>query len=81
MVKRALLVRVIAVVVLLAAWWLVALAKIWPPAILPGPGQVWNQLLSTSDAANGQGGYAGSTLVERLGVSLRRVVTAVCTGS
>ena len=71
--SRSLLVRVVAVVVLFVVWQLLALAQIWPPAILPGPGEVWQQLLSTSDAANGQGGYAGSTLVERLGVSLRRV--------
>ena len=70
---HSLLVRVLAVLVLFAAWQLLAMAKVWPPAILPGPGQVWQQLLSTSDAANGQGGYAGSTLVERLAVSLRRV--------
>nr|WP_232327854.1 ABC transporter permease [Kibdelosporangium sp. MJ126-NF4] len=72
-VSRALLVRLAAVAVLLAVWELVTLAEIWPPVILPGPGQVWQQLLSTSDAANGQGGYAGSTLAERLAVSLRRV--------
>lgn len=62
-----------AVLVLIAVWELLALAEIWPPVVLPGPGQVWHQLLATSDAANGQGGYAGSTLLERLGVSLRRV--------
>nr|WP_157233848.1 ABC transporter permease [Kibdelosporangium phytohabitans] len=67
------LVRLAAVLVLLAVWEVLALAEIWPPAILPGPGQVWQQLLSTSDASNGQGGYAGSTLAERVGVSLRRV--------
>jgi taurine transport system permease protein len=71
--SRSLLVRVIAILVLFAIWWLAASARIWPPAILPGPGQVWHQLLSPSDSANGQGGYAGSTLVKRLGVSLRRV--------
>jgi taurine transport system permease protein len=68
-----LLVRLIAIAVLFGVWQLVALAQIWPAAVLPGPGQVWQQLLSTSDLSNGQGGYAGSTLAERLGVSLRRV--------
>lgn len=71
--SRILLVRLSAVLVLLAAWDLVAAAEIWPSAILPGPAQVRHQLVSTSDPASGQGGYAGSTLVERLGVSLRRV--------
>jgi taurine transport system permease protein len=61
------------VLVLLALWEILALAEVWPPVILPGPAQVWHQLLATSDSANGQRGYAGSTLVERLGVSLRRV--------
>ena len=70
---HAVLVRVAAVLVLVAVWELLVLAKFWPPAVLPGPVQVWDQLLAASDSANGQGGYAGSTVVERLGVSLRRV--------
>ncbi|CCH31294.1 ABC transporter permease [Actinosynnema sp. NPDC047251] len=70
---RAVLVRVAAVATLLAIWELLALAEFWPPAVLPGPGRVWEQLLAASDSGNGQGGYAGSTVVERLGVSLRRV--------
>ncbi|WNV88235.1 ABC transporter permease [Umezawaea sp. Da 62-37] len=72
-IGRTVFVRLAAVVVLLGLWQLLAIAELWPPVILPGPGQVWAQLLNTSDAANGQGGYAGSTLLERLGVSLRRV--------
>ncbi|ANZ40472.1 ABC transporter permease [Lentzea guizhouensis] len=71
--SRWLLVRLSAIAALFLVWQLVALAQIWPAAVLPSPGQVWRQLLSTSDFGNGQGGYAGSTLVERLGVSLRRV--------
>ncbi len=70
---RTVFVRLAAVLVLLGVWQLLALAGFWPPVILPGPVQVWDQLLITSDAANGQGGYAGSTLLERLGTSLRRV--------
>ncbi|GAA3032923.1 ABC transporter permease [Actinokineospora globicatena] len=70
---HAVLVRVAAVAVLLAIWELLVLAEFWPPAVLPGPAAVWDQLLATADAGNGQGGYAGSTVVERLGVSLRRV--------
>ncbi|MFI9011550.1 ABC transporter permease [Actinosynnema sp. NPDC053489] len=70
---HSVLVRVAAVAVLLALWELLVLARFWPPAVLPGPGQVWDQLLAASDSGNGQGGYAGSTVVERLGVSLRRV--------
>ena len=70
---RTALVRLAAVLVLLGVWQLLAIAGFWPPVILPGPIRVWDQLLITSDAANGQGGYAGSTLLERLGVSLRRV--------
>ncbi|AUI59052.1 ABC transporter permease [Amycolatopsis sp. BJA-103] len=62
-----------AIVVLVVLWQLVTLAKLWPEQIVPAPARVWDQLLSTSDSANGQGGYAGSTLWERLGVSLRRV--------
>ncbi|RLK58587.1 ABC transporter permease [Actinokineospora cianjurensis] len=70
---HAVAVQFAAVAVLIAIWELLVLAEFWPPAVLPGPAQVWDQLLATSNASNGQGGYAGSTLVERLGVSLRRV--------
>ncbi|SHG72613.1 ABC transporter permease [Streptoalloteichus hindustanus] len=63
----------LALLVLVGIWQLVALARIWPEQLLPTPGQVWHQLLVTSDSGNGQGGYGGSTLWERLGVSLRRV--------
>ncbi|MFE2757039.1 ABC transporter permease [Actinosynnema sp. NPDC059335] len=70
---HAVLVRVAAVGALVAVWELLVLAEFWPPAVLPGPVQVWDQLLAASDSGNGQGGYAGSTVVERLGVSLRRV--------
>jgi taurine transport system permease protein len=77
---HSVLVRVAAVLALLAIWQLLVLAGFWPPAVLPGPGQVWDQLLAASDAGNGQGGYAGSTVVERLGVSLRRVGYGVAYG-
>ncbi|WP_243788532.1 ABC transporter permease [Saccharopolyspora gloriosae] len=61
------------VVLLILIWQLVAVLRIWPEQIVPAPAQVWAQLLSTSDPNNGQDGYAGYTLVERLAVSLRRL--------
>ncbi|MBW4718604.1 ABC transporter permease [Saccharothrix obliqua] len=70
---RPVLLRVAAVAVLSAIWQALVLAEFWPPVVLPGPAQVWDQLLAASDSGNGQGGYAGSTVAERLGVSLRRV--------
>ncbi|MCA1189449.1 MULTISPECIES: ABC transporter permease [unclassified Saccharopolyspora] len=66
-----------AVVVLVLVWQLVAVLRIWPEQIVPAPAQVWAQLLSTSDAGNGQSGYAGYTLLERLAVSLRRLAYGV----
>ncbi|MEU6130368.1 ABC transporter permease [Saccharopolyspora sp. NPDC047091] len=66
-----------AVVVLVLVWQLVAALRIWPEQIVPAPAQVWAQLLSTSDADNGQSGYAGYTLLERLAVSLRRLAYGV----
>lgn len=68
------LLGLLAVVVLIVLWQVVASLRIWPEQIVPTPAQVWAQLLSTSDSANGQGGYAGSTLFERLQVSLRRLL-------
>lgn len=66
-----------AVVLLVLLWQLVTALRIWPEQILPAPGQVWQRLLSTSDPANGQNGYAGYLLLERLGVSLRRLAYGV----
>ncbi|MEB3366393.1 ABC transporter permease [Saccharopolyspora mangrovi] len=66
-----------AVVLLVLLWQLVAVLRIWPEQIVPAPAQVWAQLLSTSDPANGQDGYAGHTLLERLAVSLRRLAYGV----
>jgi taurine transport system permease protein len=70
---HSVLVRAAAVVALIGIWELLVLARFWPPVVLPGPVQVWDQLIAASDAGNGQGGYAGSTVAERLAVSLRRV--------
>ncbi|WP_233157925.1 ABC transporter permease [Actinokineospora bangkokensis] len=67
-VARDVGVRVAAVAVLLIIWEGLALAAFWPPVVLPSPGQVWDQFVVTLTD-----GYAGSTVVERLGVSLRRV--------
>ncbi|MCP2163612.1 ABC transporter permease [Goodfellowiella coeruleoviolacea] len=67
------LLGLVAVLALLAVWQLLALARIWPEQIVPPPTRVWEQLLVTTDPHNGQGGYAGATLWQRLAVSLRRV--------
>jgi taurine transport system permease protein len=66
-----------AVVLLVLLWQLVVALRIWPEQIVPAPAQVWSQLLSTSDPSNGQDGYAGYTLLERLAVSLRRLAYGV----
>ena len=65
---RTVLVRLASVAVLLTVWELLALAEFWPTSILPTPAQVWDQFRTTASD-----GYAGSTVAERLGISLRRV--------
>ncbi|MBB5867979.1 taurine transport system permease protein [Allocatelliglobosispora scoriae] len=70
---RGLAIRVLAVAVLIGAWWAVAEAEIWPPLFVPPPADVWEQLLRTSTTHDGIRGYSGYLLIEHLGVSLRRI--------
>ncbi|GAB2833652.1 ABC transporter permease [Actinocorallia aurea] len=72
---RALALRAGGVLALLALWWAVAAAGIWPEVFVPKPSSVWHALIETSTVQeNGQRGYAGHLLWEHLGISLRRIV-------
>jgi taurine transport system permease protein len=66
---RAALLRLAAVAVLVGAWQIVAMARIWPPVFVPEPIAVWRQLIRTSTE-----GYSGYTLAEHLLTSLRRIL-------
>ncbi|RDG38862.1 ABC transporter permease [Streptomyces corynorhini] len=65
--------RLLALAVLLALWQLVTALRLWSPLLVPPPSAVWHALLETSGTHDGVRGYQGHTLVEHLGVSLRRI--------
>ncbi|WP_246268482.1 ABC transporter permease [Acrocarpospora macrocephala] len=69
MTAKPAMLRAGAVLVLLAAWQLIAMVRIWPPVFVPEPAAVWRQLVRTSTE-----GYSGYTLAEHLLVSLRRIL-------
>ncbi len=65
--------RLVALVALLALWQLVVSLQLWSPVLVPSPGAVWRALLETSGTHDGVRGYQGHTLIEHLGISLRRI--------
>lgn len=73
--------RVVAVAALLALWQLVVWLELWPPVLVPSPAAVWHALLETSGTHDGVRGYQGHTLIEHLGISLRRIVIGAGAGA
>ncbi|MFB6671674.1 ABC transporter permease [Streptomyces sp. NPDC056390] len=65
--------RLLALVVLLAAWQAVVAADLWPRVLVPSPGDVWHAFVQASTVHEGVRGYSGHLLVEHLAVSLRRI--------
>ncbi|MET9534393.1 MULTISPECIES: ABC transporter permease [unclassified Streptomyces] len=65
--------RLLALVVLFALWQLVTTLRLWPPLLVPPPSAVWHALIETSGTHDGVRGYQGHTLIEHLGISLRRI--------
>ncbi|RFC69924.1 ABC transporter permease [Streptomyces sp. AcE210] len=65
--------RLLALVVLLAAWQAVVAADLWPRVLVPSPGDVWHAFVEASTVHEGVRGYSGHLLVEHLAVSLRRI--------
>ncbi|RVU27910.1 ABC transporter permease [Streptomyces antnestii] len=65
--------RLLALVVLLAAWQAVVTAEIWPRVLVPSPADVWHAFVQASTVHDGVRGYSGHLLVEHLAVSLRRI--------
>ncbi|HWS34843.1 MAG TPA: hypothetical protein VN408_19140 [Actinoplanes sp.] len=72
--RRRIALRLLALVVLYILWDVTA-RVMRNPAFIPSPGAVWDQLITTSTE-----GYSGHSLLEHLGVSLRRIVIGSAVG-
>lgn len=59
--------------VFLALWELLAASGTWSETLVPPPAKVWDAFVDISTTHDGMRGYNGTTLVEHLGVSLRRI--------
>ncbi|MFD8802687.1 ABC transporter permease, partial [Streptomyces atroolivaceus] len=72
--------RLLALIVLLALWQLVTALRLWSPLLVPPPSAVWDALVETSGTHDGVRGYQGHTLIEHLGISLRRIAIGAGAG-
>ncbi|MET7870529.1 ABC transporter permease [Streptomyces cyaneofuscatus] len=72
--------RLVALAALLALWQLVIVLQLWSPVLVPSPAAVWRALLETSGTHDGVRGYQGHTLIEHLGISLRRIFVGAGAG-
>lgn len=57
----------------LVLWQLLAASGRWSETLVPPPAKVWDAFLAVSTTRDGVRGYNGTTLVEHLGISLRRI--------
>ncbi|MGW0143675.1 ABC transporter permease [Streptomyces calvus] len=57
----------------LVAWQLLAASGTWSDTLVPPPAKVWDAFVTVSTTRDGVRGYNGTTLVEHLGISLRRI--------
>jgi taurine transport system permease protein len=78
-VLRRIALRIVGVAVLLLIWWAAAV-RTANPTIIPSPAQVWHQLILTSTTHDGTRGFQGHTLIEHLGISLRRILLGSALG-
>ncbi|GGX64115.1 putative ABC transporter, permease protein [Streptomyces fructofermentans] len=58
----------------LALWQLLAASGTWSRTLVPSPSAVWDAFIDVSTTHDGTRGYNGTTLVEHLGISLRRIL-------
>lgn len=72
-VKQA-AVQLSAIAVLIGIWWAIAEAEIWPPLLLPGPGDVFQQLFVITGYHDGIRGYSNYFLQEHLWYSMSRLL-------
>jgi len=71
---RQFLVQLSAIAVLLAIWWAVAAAEIWPKLLVPSPIDVFGQLFIITGDHDGIRGYSGFYLQEHLWHSISRLL-------
>ncbi|WP_407078279.1 ABC transporter permease [Streptomyces sp. NPDC005435] len=57
----------------LVLWQAVAAAGTWSETLVPPPAKVWKAFVDVSTTHDGTRGYNGTTLIEHLGISLRRI--------
>ncbi|MFD7303043.1 ABC transporter permease [Streptomyces pharetrae] len=57
----------------LVLWQLLAESGTWSRTLVPPPSAVWDAFVDVSTTHDGVRGYNGTTLVEHLGISLRRI--------
>ena len=69
--------RLLALGLLLAAWWAVAAANVWDDLFVPDPGAVWHRLIEGETTHDGQVGLSGAYLHEHLWASAWRIVQGV----
>nr|WP_097272191.1 ABC transporter permease [Streptomyces sp. TLI_55] len=59
--------------VFLGLWQLLAASGTWSETLVPPPAKVWDAFVDVSTTHDGVRGYNGTTLIEHLGISLRRI--------
>lgn len=72
--RRRVGLRVLAVLILIGVWWLVASSGEPDPVIRPSPGLVWDAFVQLNTVHDGVRGYNGQFLYEHLGISLGRIL-------
>ncbi|MFC7485886.1 ABC transporter permease [Knoellia sp. CPCC 206453] len=70
---RRLALPVLSLVLFLALWQVVAAAQLWSETLVPPPSAVWQAFKDLSTTHDGVRGYNGTTLIEHLAISLRRI--------
>ena len=70
-------VQLSAVAVLIGIWWVIAAAEIWPPLLLPGPQDVFEQLFVITGYHDGIRGYSNYFLQEHLWFSMSRLLQGI----
>jgi taurine transport system permease protein len=70
-------IRLLALVALLAVWWLVAELKLWSELFVPSPTSVFSRLIDGESTHDGQAGLSGYYLHQHLWASLWRIIRGV----
>lgn len=70
-------IRVLSLLVLLGAWWLIAVLDVWPDLFVPDPSAVWGRFIESVTTHDGQRGLSGYYLWEHLGASLKRIAAGL----